>query len=187
MAVSTCGGPIIPLRGGRVDTWTPGPGGTPEPQHDLQTLTESFRKQGFTSDEMIKLVACGHSFGGVRSSEFPSLVPPDPNSLTAVIHDFDTTPNFDNAVYVEIHFSSGLTYNFLIVLRSTSVDPPRILLLWVPIKHWSRTSASSRVTGTGLFRGTRRQTSYITLPHSFPSFTLALRTKIPMLANAPTF
>ncbi|KAF9053046.1 L-ascorbate oxidase [Panaeolus papilionaceus] len=113
MAVSTCGGPIIPLRGGRVDTWTPGPGGTPEPQHDLQTLTESFRKQGFTSDEMIKLVACGHSFGGVRSSEFPSLVPPDPNSLTAVIHDFDTTPNFDNAVVTE--YLSGSTQNPLVV------------------------------------------------------------------------
>ncbi|PPQ63257.1 hypothetical protein CVT24_006782 [Panaeolus cyanescens] len=113
MAVATCGGPVIPFRGGRIDTWTAGGFGTPEPQHDLSTLNESFRKQGFNQEEMIKLVACGHSFGGVRSTEFPSLVPPNPDSLTAVIHDFDTTPDFDNAVVTE--YLSGATTNPLVV------------------------------------------------------------------------
>ena len=98
MAVATCGGPIIPFRGGRVDTWTGGATGTPEPQFDLPTLTESFRKQGFNQAEMIKLVACGHTMGGVRSSDFPLLVAPDPNSANPVFDDFDTTMDFDNDV-----------------------------------------------------------------------------------------
>lgn len=98
MAVSTCGGPTIPLRGGRIDSWQAGATGTPEPQNDLPTFVEMFRKQGFNQTEMIKLVACGHTMGGVRSSDFPALVPPNPNSLTPVIDDFDTTMAFDNAV-----------------------------------------------------------------------------------------
>jgi len=98
MAVATCGGPVIPFRAGRVDVWAGGPTGAPEPQHDLPTLTESFRKQGFNQAEMIKLVACGHTLGGVRSSDFPLLVPPDPNSASPVFNDFDSTMAFDNTV-----------------------------------------------------------------------------------------
>ena len=96
--MSSCGGPIIPFRGGRVDAWAGGGTGTPEPQQDLSTLTESFRKQGFNQTDMIKLVACGHTMGGVRSADFPQLVPPNPNSVNPVIDDFDTTMAFDNAV-----------------------------------------------------------------------------------------
>ncbi|KAF8163594.1 L-ascorbate oxidase [Crassisporium funariophilum] len=112
-AVATCGGPIIPFRGNRTDTYTPGGTGTPEPQHDLATLTDSFRKQGFSQTEMIKLVACGHSFGGVRSSDFPELVPPNPNSVMPVIVDFDTTAQFDNGVVTE--YLDGTTKNVLVV------------------------------------------------------------------------
>ncbi len=72
-AVSTCGGPIIPFSGGRIG-------------------------QGFNQTEMIKLVACGHTMGGVRSSDFPQLVPPNGNSSVPVIDDFDTAMAFDNAV-----------------------------------------------------------------------------------------
>lgn len=46
------------------------------------------------------MVACGHSFGGVRSDDFPQLVAPNPNSIDPVIVDFDTTPAFDNLVCV---------------------------------------------------------------------------------------
>jgi len=113
MAVATCGGPVIPFRGGRIDTWTPGGTGTPEPQHDISTLTESFKKQGFNQAEMIKLVACGHTMGGVRSADFPQLVAPNPNSVNPVIDDFDTTMNFDNKVVTE--YIDGSTQNVLVV------------------------------------------------------------------------
>ena len=98
--MSTCGGPIIPFKGGRIDAWHAGNYGTPQPQHDLATLTESFKNQGFNQAEMIKLVACGHTLGGVRTNDFPQLVPPDPNSKVAVIDDFDKTMQFDNLVLV---------------------------------------------------------------------------------------
>ncbi|KAF4614474.1 hypothetical protein D9613_002681 [Agrocybe pediades] len=112
-AVSTCGGPTIPFRGGRIDTWQAGGTGTPEPQHDLSTLTESFRKQGFNQAEMIKLVACGHTMGGVSSADFPQLVAPDPKSSFPVFDDFDTTPSFDEKVVTE--YLDGSTQNVLVV------------------------------------------------------------------------
>jgi len=99
MAVSTCGGPVIPFHPGRVDVWAAqSSNNTPLPQDPIQTLQESFRKQGFTSSEMITLTACGHTMGGVRSSDFPQLVPPNANSSMPVIKNFDTTTSFDNAV-----------------------------------------------------------------------------------------
>lgn len=52
---------------------------------------------------MIKLVACGHTMGGVRSADFPDLVPANPASTVPVITDFDTTDEFDNKMYV-LHF-----------------------------------------------------------------------------------
>lgn len=113
MAVATCDGPVIPFRAGRVDVWAGGATGAPEPQDDLPTLTESFRKQGFNQAEMIKLVACGHTMGGVRSSDFPQLVPPDPNSVNPVFDDFDTTMAFDNAVVTQ--YLDGSTKNILVV------------------------------------------------------------------------
>ena len=98
--MSTCGGPIIPFRGGRIDAWSAGAYGTPEPQQDIATLTQSFSNQGFNQSEMIKLVACGHTMGGVRSSDFPQLVAPNPSSSVPVIDDFDKTMQFDNLVLV---------------------------------------------------------------------------------------
>ncbi|KAF6763815.1 L-ascorbate oxidase [Ephemerocybe angulata] len=109
-AVSTCGGPIIPFRGGRVDTFVAGGTGTPEPQQDIDTLTESFRKQGYTKEDMIKLVACGHTMGGVRSDDFPQLVPQVDGK--AVIADFDTTMDFDNKIATE--YLDGTTQNVLV-------------------------------------------------------------------------
>ncbi len=100
MAVATCGGPIIPFHAGRVDVWqAQSSNNTPLPQDDIQTLRESFRKQGFTSAEMIKLTACGHTMGGVRSTDFPDLVaPPSSNSSSPNIVNFDSTTRFDNTV-----------------------------------------------------------------------------------------
>ncbi|KAJ7748379.1 heme peroxidase [Mycena metata] len=50
-AVVGCGGPVIPFR-------------------DLASHIASFKAQGFNETEMISLVACGHSLGGVRVKEY---------------------------------------------------------------------------------------------------------------------
>jgi catalase (peroxidase I) len=97
LAVAECGGPSIPFRMGRVDAIVAGPPGVPEPQQDLATHTEIFRQQGFTSSEMIGLVACGHTLGGVRFPDFPGIVPA-PADGAQLIETFDTTPAFDNSV-----------------------------------------------------------------------------------------
>jgi hypothetical protein len=77
MAVGGCsdGKVIVPLKGGRVDAAGPGPSGVPEPQQDLPTHSASFAKQGFDTSEMIALVACGHTVGGVHGVDFPEIVP----------------------------------------------------------------------------------------------------------------
>ena len=72
---------------------------------------------GFSQSEMIKLVACGHTMGGVRSDAFPQLVPPPEQGLN--IHDFDTTPNFDNKVAAE--YLDGTTQNPLVVSSNATL------------------------------------------------------------------
>lgn len=97
-SVASCGGPIIPFRGGRIDTWKAGATGTPEPQQDIATHTQMFQRAGFNAQEMIKMVACGHTMGSVRSTDFPDMVPPGPNPAIPRFINFDTTPQFDNLV-----------------------------------------------------------------------------------------
>jgi catalase (peroxidase I) len=97
-AVASCGGPILPFRGGRVDALTAGPMGVPQPFQDLQTHTELFSRQGFSQSEMITLVACGHTIGGVRSTDFPEIVPPEGDPAVATVVEFDTSDKFDNVV-----------------------------------------------------------------------------------------
>jgi len=99
-AVASCGGPIIPFRGGRSDAWIAGPTGIPEAQQDIQTHTTMFQKSGFNPSEMVQLVACGHTLGGVRSTDSPALVPPGPNPDVPRFINFDDTPTapFDNQV-----------------------------------------------------------------------------------------
>jgi hypothetical protein len=55
---------------------------------------------GFSSPDMIGLIACGHSMGGVTSADQPNIVPPGNNPSNIV--DFDSTTNFDNKVYVSV-------------------------------------------------------------------------------------
>ncbi|KAK7038552.1 peroxidase [Favolaschia claudopus] len=114
IAIENCGGPEIPFRGNRVDAIVPNSPGVPEPQQDIDAHIESFRKQGFTKEEMIGLVACGHSFGGVQHDAFPDTVPDlnDPDNTQSVQH-FDTTfVTFDNNVATE--YISGTTQNPLV-------------------------------------------------------------------------
>lgn len=77
VAIAACsnGTIIVPLRAGRVDATGPGPSGVPRPEEDLTTHTASFARQGFSATEMIALVACGHTVGGVHDVDFPEIVP----------------------------------------------------------------------------------------------------------------
>ncbi|KAF7328171.1 Peroxidase [Mycena venus] len=121
------GGPEIPFRGGRVDATEPNAPGVPEPQEDLNSHIASFARQGFTQAEMIGLVACGHTFGGVQHAPFPNIVPElnDPNNTQSVAHFDSTSVQFDNKVATE--YISGTTQNPLIVgLNETTNSDKRI-------------------------------------------------------------
>jgi catalase (peroxidase I) len=96
------GGPQIDFRGGRVDATQAGPASVPQPQDALTSHTAAFARMGFTPTEMIQLVACGHTIGGVQRAAFPNVVPkkdatktnPDGNMV------FDQTFDaFDNHMY----------------------------------------------------------------------------------------
>ncbi|KAF8151527.1 heme peroxidase [Crassisporium funariophilum] len=120
-SIAACGGPIIPFRGGRKDATGPGRPGVPEPQQDLKSHTENFRLQGFTPTEMISLVACGHTFGAVRSTDFPNIVAvnaTDPNQ--ALFNTFDsTTTAFDHAIASE--YLTGTTKNPLVTVKNVTL------------------------------------------------------------------
>lgn len=104
---------FIPFRGGRVDATSIGPAGVPQPQEDLATHTTSFKKQGFSQSEMIALVACGHSVGGVNGVDFPEIVDVvnDPNNGESK-QSFDATvAALDNSVATQ--FLENSTQNAL--------------------------------------------------------------------------
>ncbi|EEB91335.1 hypothetical protein MPER_10319 [Moniliophthora perniciosa FA553] len=116
IGVAACGGPVVPFRAGRVDATTAGQPGVPEPQQDLASHTESFRRQGFTGSEMIALVACGHTLGGVRREDFPEVIHDTSVNLTT----FDSTIQFDNVVVTE--YLSGITNNPLVIGPNTTTN-----------------------------------------------------------------
>ncbi len=70
----------------------------PEPHQNLQTHTDVFRRQGFSQAEMITLVACGHTLGGVRSPDFPDIVSPGGDPEKPSLTDFDPSQKFDGAL-----------------------------------------------------------------------------------------
>jgi Peroxidase len=76
-AVESCskGAVRLSYRGGRIDATGPGLAGVPKPEEDLNSHVSSFKKQGFNATEMIGLVACGHTLGGVHGKDFPEIVP----------------------------------------------------------------------------------------------------------------
>ncbi|KAJ7910402.1 heme peroxidase [Mycena leptocephala] len=115
IAVENCGGPEIAFRGGRVDATEPNAPGVPQPQESLDSHIASFARQGFTQIEMIGLVACGHTFGGVQHAPFPDIVPElnDPDSTQSVAHFDSTSVNFD--VNIATEYIAGTTQNPLVV------------------------------------------------------------------------
>ncbi|KAJ7616699.1 heme peroxidase [Mycena polygramma] len=115
IAIENCGGPEIAFRGGRADADKPNAPGVPEPQQDIATHIATFARQGFTQTEMIGLVACGHTFGGVQHVPFPDIVGVlnDSSSTLDVAHFDSTFVAFDNKVATE--YVSGTTQNPLVV------------------------------------------------------------------------
>ncbi|KAI0023859.1 heme peroxidase [Xylariomycetidae sp. FL0641] len=102
LSVGSCsdGKVDIPYRGGRVDALEAGVAGVPTPEQPLETHKTIFERQGFAATEMIGLVACGHTLGGVHGEFFPEIVPelndPENNSSR---HNFDASfDKFDNSV-----------------------------------------------------------------------------------------
>lgn len=103
-------GPKVDFRGGRIDATEANTPGVPEPNQDLESHIASFARQGFNETEMISLVACGHSFGGVQHSAFPDTVPAQ-SGISDVQATFDTTPfTFDNNVCVPFRFDVNGPY-----------------------------------------------------------------------------
>ncbi|KAJ6570921.1 heme peroxidase [Mycena vulgaris] len=126
-AIENCGGPEIAFRGGRIDAGEPNSPGVPQPHQDLQSHIDSFARQGFTQTEMISLIACGHSFGGVEHEPFPDVVPElnDPTNKKSVAHFDSTFVHFDNNVATE--YIADTTQNPLVVgLNDTTNSDKRI-------------------------------------------------------------
>ena len=71
----SCGSVIVPFRAGRIEATGPEPSGVPRPEEDLDSHTRAFARQGFDANDMIGLVACGHTLGGVHGKDFPEIVP----------------------------------------------------------------------------------------------------------------
>ncbi|KAF8129451.1 heme peroxidase [Mycena galopus ATCC 62051] len=115
LAIENCGGLEIAFRGGRVDAVVPNAPGVSEPEQDLGAHIASFACQGFTQTEMIGLVTCGHTFGGVQHEFFPEIVNVlnDPTDTDDIAHFDSTFVTFDNNVATE--YISGTTQNPLVV------------------------------------------------------------------------
>ncbi|KAJ1547940.1 hypothetical protein HK405_004574, partial [Cladochytrium tenue] len=95
-AVAACGGPAIPLRVGRVDALEAGPNMVAHTYDSLAELQGNFTLFGFNHTELISLIACAHTLGGVESDENPQIV----GNITKVAFD-TTTYVYDNKVVTE--------------------------------------------------------------------------------------
>lgn len=115
-SVRACGGPVVPLKLGRIDAPSAGSAGVPQPQNSAFTFRQQFDRMGFSQTEMIQLVACGHTLGSVHSTEFPQIVPPSVGQIP-----FDSSrAEFDNRVAVE--YVDGTTTNPLAVGAAVGVN-----------------------------------------------------------------
>ncbi|KAI6262557.1 hypothetical protein MCOR07_003302 [Pyricularia oryzae] len=121
---SACGGPNIPripFRAGRIDASEAGPTGVPEAFTPLGETVAQFQKAGVSEKEMIQLVACGHTLGGVHSNNHPQIVPDDSSIWNDTVETFDQTPHsFDNHIATE--YMQGVTRNPLVMGRNDTLN-----------------------------------------------------------------
>ncbi|KAJ3499036.1 hypothetical protein NLG97_g651 [Lecanicillium saksenae] len=99
---------LLPFRGGRIDAAGAGPKGVPRPEETLESHEAAFARQGFNQEEMIGLVACGHTLGGVHGVDFPQIV--------AVVNDTttdDNTQTFDPTNDGESAFDNEVASDFV--------------------------------------------------------------------------
>ncbi|KAJ6497578.1 heme peroxidase [Mycena sanguinolenta] len=93
VAVQQCGGPTLPFKAGLIMASGPGPSGVPIPTDTLAQNIASFQQQGFNQTEMIGLVACGHTLGGVTNVDFQNVF--SGGNTTIPISPFDGSRYFD--------------------------------------------------------------------------------------------
>lgn len=93
VAVGACGGPMIPVYHGRKDVFHDGGSGKlPLPEGSTESHLEIFKRMGFSKEEGIGLVACGHTLGGVHANINGQIT-------SQAYHHFDTTVDgYDNAI-----------------------------------------------------------------------------------------
>ncbi|KAL8784983.1 MAG: hypothetical protein Q9213_003644 [Squamulea squamosa] len=125
-AVRSCGGPVIPVKTGRVDATEAGPPGVPLPQNSLFTFQNQFLRTGFDSTQMIQVVACGHTLGGVHAENFPQIVPA--GSAPNDVKQFDNTAKFDNKIATD--YVSGNSTDPLVVGPSQAAKRASDLLVF---------------------------------------------------------
>ncbi|KAL8866076.1 MAG: hypothetical protein Q9198_009051, partial [Flavoplaca austrocitrina] len=125
-AVRACGGPAIPFRTGRVDASEAGPPGVPLPQNSLFTFQNQFARTGFDATQMIQVVACGHTLGGVHAENFPQIVPV--GSAPNDVKQFDNTAKFDNKIATD--YVSGQSTDPLVVGPSQAARRASDLLVF---------------------------------------------------------
>lgn len=115
-ASGSCSGGRVgfPYRAGRIDASGPGPKGVPEPTDDIDSTTAAFKRSGFNKKEMIGLVACGHTLGGVHGADFPEIVDlPANNTVCQQQYDLPSTQNRT------LTCSRAVTFNILTNLSNS--------------------------------------------------------------------
>lgn len=87
---------MIPFYHGRIDAaGEAGEGFVPKPEETTETHIERFARMGFSQTEMISLIACGHTLGGVHASVNPTIT-------TEAYQSFDDSLSaFDNNIAVQ--------------------------------------------------------------------------------------
>ena len=115
--VRACGGPVIPMRGGRVDATSAGPIGVPQPQNGIGQFTNQFIRMGYSKHDMIAMTACGHTLGGVHADSFDDIVIPGIARHNFQL--FDGTAEFDNQIATR--YINGPDINPLSVGVSTKI------------------------------------------------------------------
>jgi len=119
MAVARCADMRVPLRLGRKDATEAGIKGVPEAHTDLDTSRKRFATMSLDEADMITLIACGHSIGGVHSVDHPEIVsgPVSPENKAT----FDTSSGeMDNQVVLE--YLDNSTANPLIVNANDTLN-----------------------------------------------------------------